>query len=111
MRIPGSSRSSEITHRADVPPMPPSWLQAFHPTWRTLASWPAQTPVDHGATESSARQPEPQAGVQEMSAAASPGGGAKSRLGTPDSPTRCEQAGPLRCPRSVELAVSGADQH
>jgi hypothetical protein len=29
---------------------------------------------------------------------------AKSRLGTPDGPTRCEQVGPLRCSRSVELA-------
>ena len=29
---------------------------------------------------------------------------AESRLGTPDGPTRCEQVGPLRCARSVELA-------
>lgn len=29
---------------------------------------------------------------------------AKSRLGTPDGPTRCEQVGPLRCLGSVELA-------
>ena len=74
--MPGSSLSSEITHRADVPPRSPNWLQALRPAWRALAGWPAQTPVGHGPTESSDRQPEPRVGVQGMSTVAGPGGGA-----------------------------------
>jgi hypothetical protein len=61
---------------AGAPLMSPSWLRAFRPAWRALAGWPAQTPVGHGPTGSSGRQPEPGVGVQGMSAAAGPGGGA-----------------------------------
>lgn len=75
MRIPGLSRSSKIA-LADVPPISPSWLPAFRPTWRALAGWPAHTPVGHDPTDSSTRPPEPETGVQGMSAAAGPGGGA-----------------------------------
>jgi DNA-directed RNA polymerase specialized sigma24 family protein len=76
MQIPGSSRSSEITRRADVPSMPPTWLPAFRSAWRALAGGPAQTPVGHGPTESSDRQPEPETAVRDMSAAAGLGSGA-----------------------------------
>jgi hypothetical protein len=76
MRIPGSSRSPEVAHRAGIPPMSPSWLRTFRPAWRALVGWPAQTPVGYGPTESSGRQPEPRVGVQGMSTAAGPGGGA-----------------------------------
>jgi sigma-70-like protein len=76
MPISGSSRSPEIARRADVPPMPPSWLRAFRPAWQALAGWPAQTPVGHGSTGSSDRQPQPEAGIRKRSAAAGSGGGA-----------------------------------
>jgi hypothetical protein len=100
MRIPESPLAPEITRRADVPPMPPNWLRTFRPAWRALAGWPAQTPVGHGPTESSDRQPQPETGVREMSAAAGPGGGAALGGGasvapppifTPPAPTNPRQ--------------------
>ena len=72
----GTVAASEVACRAGLPPRPPSWLRAFRPAWRALVGWPAQTPVGHGPTGSSGRQPEPGVGVQGMSAAAGPGGGA-----------------------------------
>jgi hypothetical protein len=86
MRIPESSLAPEITRYADVPLMPPSWLQAFRPVWRVLAGWPAQTPVGHGPTESNGHQPQPQTGARGMSAAADPGGGATLDGGTSVAP-------------------------
>jgi hypothetical protein len=56
--------------------MSPSWPRTFRPAWRTLVGWSAHTPVGHGPTGSSGRQPEPEAGVQGLSTAAGPGGGA-----------------------------------
>jgi hypothetical protein len=76
---PGSTGPVQEHHGktgAGVPPTSPSWLRAFRPAWRTLAGRPAQTPVGHSPTGSSGRQPEPWVGVQGISAAAGPGGGA-----------------------------------
>ena len=72
MRIPRPSRSAEFA-RAQ---MSPSWPPALRPAWRGLVGWPARTPVGHGPTGSSDRQPEPAVRVQGRSTAAGPGGGA-----------------------------------
>lgn len=52
--------------------MSPSWSRAFRPAWRNLVSWSAHTPVGHGPTGSSGRQPEPEVGVRGMRTAADP---------------------------------------
>jgi hypothetical protein len=74
--MPGSSRRLR-SHAARMSPRcHASRLPASRPAWRALAGWPAQTPVGHSPTESHDRQPQPEAGVRGMSAAAGPGGGA-----------------------------------
>lgn len=68
MRLAVPLRSSEIARRAGIRPMSPSWPETFRLGWRALVGWSTRTPVGHGPTGSSGRQPEPEAGV--------PGGGA-----------------------------------
>jgi sigma-70-like protein len=76
MRRAGLSRLSEVERHAGVPPMSPSWPRAFRPAWRAFMGWSAHLPVSHDVAGSSGRQPEPEAGIREMSTAAGPGGGA-----------------------------------
>ena len=85
MHIPEPSRPSVAARHAAVPPPSPDWPRALRPAWRALVSWSVRTPVGHGPTGSSGRQPQPGAGIGMSTAAGSPGGGA-ARGGTSVAP-------------------------
>lgn len=55
--------------------MSPRWPRASHP-WRALVEWFARTPVDHGPTGSTGRQPKPGMWIRGRSTASDPSGAA-----------------------------------
>lgn len=56
--------------------MSPNWLGGLHRAWRGLVDWFARTPVSHGSTASTGRQPESADWMRVESTAAGPGSGA-----------------------------------